>query len=26
LRERCEAETGLPAPIQPVWAQVEAAE
>ncbi len=26
LRARCEAETGLPAPIQPVWAAMEAAE
>jgi N-methylhydantoinase B len=26
LRQNCEAETGLPAPIQPVWANVEAAE
>jgi N-methylhydantoinase B len=26
LRANCTAETGLPAPIQPVWAQIEAAE
>ena len=26
LRERCEAETGLPAPQQPVWPDAEAAE
>ena len=26
LRANCLAETGLPAPIQPVWAQLEAAE
>ena len=26
LRETCEAETGLPAPVQPVWAMAEAAE
>lgn len=26
LRDACEAETGLPAPVQPVWAMVEAAE
>lgn len=26
LRERCEAETGLPAPLQPVWPDAEAAE
>ena len=26
LRKTCEAETGLPAPVQPVWAMAEAAE
>jgi N-methylhydantoinase B len=26
LRETCEAETGLPAPVQPVWTMAEAAE
>jgi N-methylhydantoinase B len=26
LRANCQAETGLPAPIQPVWPHLEAAE
>ena len=26
LRANCQAETGLPAPIQPVWSHLEAAE
>ena len=26
LRETCEAETGLPAPLQPLWPHLEAAE
>jgi N-methylhydantoinase B len=26
LRENCEADTGLPAPIQPIWSMREAAE